>query len=410
MKKTMIIIKKELYRVLGDRKMLFSLYILPALLVIAIYSLMGMMISNMQSDIEEHVSKVAFVNAPESFKSVINALDYEKNAEVDWVSSDKYASSEQEMRDDILAGKLDLMVYFEQNFDGFVADYQQPGDKIPVMKIFYNSTEDYSSQAYSVFVSMVGQSYQSVLLANRFGNMDLLKVYDEETEVIFKEEKANSEFISMLLPYMIVMLLFTGVMSVGVDALAGEKERGTLASMLISPVSRRSIAAGKLISLAILSGLSSLVYSVSMIIAASNMSGGNENMIEMGFGGASFNALQIIELLAIMLALVYMYVGIVGLLATIAKDTKVAGTYISPCYIVVIMCGMLTMFTSGKEVPFYRYLIPVYGNAMAIKDICGNELSMVNFVCSLASTLVIGAILTYGVTKAFDSEKIMFNA
>lgn len=410
MKKTSIIIKKELYRIFGDKKMLFSLFILPAIMVIVIYSLMGRMISNMQSDIKEHVSVVTIVNAPESFKSVADGLGYSESAKIDWVSEEKYEATRQELRDEVLSGDRDLIVYFDSDFENSVKAYEKQGDKIPTLQIFYNSTENYSSQAYSVFTRIVSENYKNSLMAERFGNMDLLTVYNESTENICKEEKANSEFISMLLPYMIVMLLFTGVMSVGVDALAGEKERGTLASMLVSPVSRKNIAAGKLISLAILAGLSSLVYSCSMIVAMSVMSGGDENMINSGFGGASFNALQIIELIAVMLVLVYMYVGVVGLLATIAKDTKVASSYISPCYIVVVVCGMLTMFTSGKEVPFYRYMIPVYGNAMAIKDICGNELSLVNFLCSFGATLVIGIILTFCVTKAFDSEKIMFNA
>lgn len=410
MKKTSIIIKKELYRVFGDKKMLFSLFILPAIMVIAIYGLMGMMISNMQSDIEEHISTVTIVNAPENFKAVTDVVGYDKMAEIDWMTESKFASEEQTLRDMVLAGNKDLVVYFEPEFEIYVKAYENPGDKIPALKVFYNSTENYSSQAYSVFTTAVSQNYQNALLAERFGNMDLLTVFDEQTENICKEEKANAEFVSMILPYMIVMLLFSGVMSVGVDALAGEKERGTLASMLISPVSRKDIAAGKLISLAILSGLSSLIYSFSMVAATSLMSGGNAEMISMGFGGASFNAVQILELVAIMLSLDYLYVGVVGLLATIAKDTKVASTYVSPCYIVVLMCGMLTMFTTGKEVPFYRYMIPVYGNAMAIKDICSNELSALNFAGSVGATLILGIILTIGVTKAFNSEKVMFNA
>lgn len=405
-----IILRKELFRVFGDRKMIFSLFILPAVLVIALYALMGKMIGAMTDDVNEHVSNVVIVNTTPELESIVKATGYESMADIAWVDENFYVSNKATYEDDILNGNLDLLVYLDKDFAAYEAAYKNAGDTIPKIKLAYNSTENYSSQANSIFEAMIMDTYEQTLLSGRFGNLDLLKVFETETQNICKPEKANTEFISMMLPYMIVMLLFSGVMSVGVDALAGEKERGTLASMLLSPAKRKDIVVGKLVSLAIISGLSSLVYSASMIFAIPMMGSSMEEMAGSGFGGVSFSAVQIIELVAIMLALVYLYVGLVGYLAMIAKDTKVASTYISPVYIVVIMAGMLTMFTSGREVPFYRYLIPVYGNAIAIKDLCGNELTTLNFVCSLGGTVLVGVLFTYLITKAFNSEKVMFNA
>lgn len=410
MGKTGFIIKKELFRVFGDRKMIFSLFILPAVIVIGIYSLMGQLIGKMESDITEHVSTVKIVNATDALMDVVALTSYGANAEIEWLDDAQYAKQEADLKNDIVTGNIDLLVVFDKNFEAEANAYEKEGDAMPRVDIFYNSTENYSSQARSVFSSLVLDAYGREILTERFGDYSRLTPFTQNYEVLCKEEKANTEFISMLLPYMIVMLLFAGVMSVGVDALAGEKERGTLSSMLISPVSRAEIATGKLVSLAILSGLSSFVYAGSMIIAVPMMSAGNAELANMGYAGVKFGFVQIIELLALMLALVYLYVGVVGLLSILAKDTKTASTYVSPVYIVVVVCGMMTMFTSGREVPFYRYCIPVYGNALAIKDICGNELSPVNFLCSFGATLLLGIILTFFVKKAFDSEKIMFNA
>ena len=60
-------------------------------------------------------------------------------------------------------------------------------------------------------------------------------------------------------------MLFQGAMGLGVDTITGEKERGTIASMLLSPIKRSQIVFGKLISLGILTALSSVIYTVSVV-------------------------------------------------------------------------------------------------------------------------------------------------
>ncbi len=409
MKGSGIIIRKELKRVFGDRKLVFSLFILPAILVVVIYSLMGVLISSMQKDIAEHTPVTYIVNATDDIKVAVAAQGFDQNADITYLSESQYAAQKSEIEDGMLNGVVDLIVVQDPKFDMKVAAYSKAGDEIPELKIYFNSAENYSTQAYGEF-SKVVDAYRTMLLAERVGNLEMLNVFTQNDEVIVKEEKANSQFISMMLPYLITMMLFAGAMSVGVDAIAGEKERGTLASMLLSPVSRNEIVVGKLVSMALLSGLSAIVYAVAMMIAMPMMGGAMGDMAEEGFGGLSFGIVQALQLLVIMLVMVYLYVAIIGLLAVIAKDVKTASTYISPVYIVVILAGMMTMFNSGKDRPIYHYMIPVYGNALAIGDLCGNELTTPNFIACLAGSAIVAVILTAAVTRAFNSEKIMFNA
>jgi len=410
MKNIKIIMGKELKRVFGDKKLIFSLFILPAILVIGIYSIMGMMISNVSSDIEEHKSRVYIVNASDSVKSIIDANGFSKVADIAYYTEDDFNKNADVIHNEILEETADLFVYFDKDMETKIAAYKNQGDEIPVMKYGYNKTSNYSGAAYSNFNEMVKTPYQQKLLAERLGNIELLNVFTTEEENIVKEAKANAEFISQLLPYMIVMLLFAGAMSIGVDAIAGEKERGTLASMLISPVKRSDIVWGKLFSLMILTGISSIIYSGSMIVAMPMMAQMNGEGMGSMFGGVSFGIVQVIELVAIMLALVFLFVSVIALLATYAKDTKTAQTYISPCYIVVIVAGMLTMFSAGGEIAIEKYAIPIYGNALVIRDICTSEVVLEKFGASLIGTLLIGIICVVAMIKAFNSEKIMFNA
>ena len=408
---TSIILKKELKRVFGDKKLVFSLFILPAIIMIALYGLMGFMMGAMTSDIEDHKNVIYVVNADDKLKSCINSSTIIKD-DIQYLNESDFRAKEADIRDEILNNKSQLVVYVEPDFSSKFSAYSKAGDPIPVIKMYYNSTENYSSNTYSIFYGLVLDNYKTQLLAERIDNLEILNVYDVQDELIEKEEKAKSRFISMMLPYMIVIMLFAGAMSVGVDAIAGEKERGTLASMLLSPVSRGQIVAGKILSLMILSGLSAICYVISMMVAMPVMKalGGGESEMAQGLGGLDLSIVQGLELLAIMLTLVFLFVSLIAFLAVRAKDTKTASTLISPVYIVVMVAGMLTMFMTGADVPTYRYAIPVYGGAIAVKDLCANELTPVNFLASIGGALLLGIIFTVLIKKSFDDEKVMFNA
>ena len=79
--------------------------------------------------------------------------------------------------------------------------------------------------------------------------MDGLTVFtvnsDNPDMVIQDEEKAGGKVLGMMLPYFVTILLFAGAMGIGTDMVAGEKERGTMASLLVSPIKRSSIVLGK---------------------------------------------------------------------------------------------------------------------------------------------------------------------
>lgn len=408
MGKSMIIIKKELARVFGDKKLVFSLFVLPAVLVIGIYGLMGKMVDSMSQDIEEHIATVYVVNAPETVKQIVQATGYDKTAEIYWL--DMITDSRQkELEAHILDGTAELMVTFEAAFEEKVAAYEQAGDAIPAVTIYYNTTGNYSASARSVFKGMVLDVYKEMLLGARLGNLELLTIYEENSVVIVDEDKANGEALAMMLPYLITMLLFAGAMSLCVDAITGEKERGTMASMLLTPIKRRDLVVGKLAALSVLSAISAVVYAVSMIAAMPMMMNSLTDGASMEMN-VSFSPAQIVMLLVIMITLVYLYVAIVSLVSVIAKNAKEASTYVSPLYMLVLILGMITMFQGGQEKADIMFALPVYGSALAIQSLMTNELTFVQFGLTAAGNLLLAVLVTYAITKAFNSEKIMFNA
>ncbi|MGN0375561.1 MAG: ABC transporter permease [Butyrivibrio sp.] len=397
------IISKELSRVLKDKKMIFSMFVLPIILVIGIMGLIGILISNIQTDIEEHVSVIYLMDAPEDFYNIVkNEKGYDINQ-----LQDKEVDA---VKQDIMDGNVDLLIEFPKDFTEQV--YNKDEVKVPQVKTYYNPSEDYSSAARDNFLVNL-EEYRQKLLAEKFGSVEYTMIFtvdsDNEESVIQDDEKAFGKMLGMMVPYFITMLIFASAMGLGIDSIAGEKERGTLASLLLTPVKRAEIVLGKVISLAILSIMSALVYVISMLVVAGvglGSLGGGEIASELAF---SFTPLQALQLVVMIIGIVLMYVSIIGLVAVLAKNIKEAQAYISPVYIIVLVAGMITMYTTDNP-SFGKYLIPLFGASTAFKGIFTRTITAPEFLGAALVTYGVAVALIGITAKAFKSEKIMFNA
>ncbi len=443
MKTVKIVFFKEMRRILFDRKMVFALFIMPVLMMIMIFGLMAVLAVNMLADISGHVSKVYVYQAPEDFKEFLQEeiggdnkssdMLYDaqkmlkeqaeqsmtentaniikqvgqligKDAEITYILSEE---DMEKVKEDILIGEADMMIAFPEDFFNQVRNYKE-GSKVPQIKTFYNPSEDYSSSAKETFSEYL-EKYRRSLLKERVGNLDNVAVFTVDTDnkesVIQDDDKAGGKMLGRILPYMICMLLFAGVMSLGTDTITGEKERGTLAPLLIAPVKRSHIVYGKLMALMALSAMSAMVYGISMLSAFPVFAE------TLKAGGMSFHisGVQAVLLLLLIISLVFVYVAIIAVCAAIAKNMKEASTYLTPAYLLVIALGMMTMFVTG-DTKTSVYIIPLYGSSMALRNVLTQEISNFQVVLAIITNLILGAALAAIVTKCFDNENLMFDA
>lgn len=402
------ILGKELDRVLKDKKMIFSMFILPLILVVGLVGLIGVLIANIAEDVEENVPLVYVIDAPDAFKEILKEtedfeIEYFSSVDMDETSMDEYKSMLKE-------GDLDLIVEYPKDFEEQI--YNKDEIMLPQVKTYYNPSEDYSSAARGNFLVNIEQ-YRMALVAEKFGSIEYTMIFTVDSDnpdlEVQDDSKAFGKMLGMMVPYFITMMIFASAMGLGVDSIAGEKERGTIASLLLSPVNRVEIVLAKVVSLGILSIMSALVYILS--IAGMGVFGigalaGDEIM---GGMSISFSAVQIIELIVLVIGLVILYVSIISFVAVLAKDTKQASSYISPVYIVVLVVGMINMYKMG-EPTMAEYAIPIYGASVAFKGILMGSATLPQFMLTILGTYGMGAIIIWLTTKAFKSEKIMFNA
>lgn len=231
---------KELARVFRDVKMVFSVFFMPVIIMIAVMSLVSNMSMKAEQDVEEHVPVVYVENAPEGFDGFL------KQAETACTLCP--VEDREAVRESIRNGDADLWIEFPENFQEAVSDYQT-GDEIVQVKTYYNPSEEYSRAAYNTISAGVLEMYRQKLLAERVDDMQKLTVFtvnsDNPDMVIQDEQKAGGKVLGTMLPYFVTILLFAGAMGIGTDMVAGEKERGTMASLLVSPIKRRLHCARK---------------------------------------------------------------------------------------------------------------------------------------------------------------------
>lgn len=394
------IFNKEMARIFKDKKMVFSVFLLPVLIMVLILSIVNGLASNMKDDIESHVASVYIMNQPEALGDILDATGAKFKL--------KTIATEKEMKKakkEILDGEADLIVEFPDDFRQAIENYQE-GSKIPQVKTYQNPSEDYSREAADNMDNAL-EAYRQLLLSQRVSDMEQLTVFqintDNDEMYIQDEKKASGKAIGMMLPYFITILLFAGAMGIGTDMIAGEKERGTMASLLVSPIKRSSIVLGKVFSLMTVSGISSLIYVIAMVICAPIMMGSMGGLDNLSL---SLSPQQGIMLGAMLVAISFLYSSIIALISVFAKSTKEASTYVMPAYMLVLIVGLFTMFTSG-ETSQATFFIPFYNNALVLQGILSQEVTMFQYGVTLAETFAIGIILLGVIVKAFESEKVM---
>ncbi|PKM52592.1 MAG: hypothetical protein CVV02_00205 [Firmicutes bacterium HGW-Firmicutes-7] len=401
------IISKELKRVFSDRRLVISTFVIPAISIYVLYSLMGNMMGNVLGDIERHTSIVYVSNAPQSFSNYFDTVKDTYNMEVDFGDYDKNEFTER-----IRSGEVDLLVEFEDQFDAKVASYSD-SNQSPEIMTFSNPSEDYSNEAKNNFVFDILEGYEKEILTDRFGNINYVKAFDvdatNQESAILDEKKAAASGLGMIVPMILAIILFAGAMGIGMDTIAGEKERGTMATLLLTPIPRETIALGKVIGLGIVAIISAACSFGAIIASLPNMlsSFGGEGV---GPIGLSFSILQYVQLFVIMITLVGIYVGLICLISVRARSVKEAGTYMAPIYMIIMIAAFSTMFSKSGGVALYKFAIPVYGSVTAIKEMFSFELSLMEFGVTSGVSIIVTAIIIKLITKTFNDEKVMFNA
>lgn len=383
------IMKKELARFFGDKRMVMTTVLLPGLMIFLMYQFMGSAISEQISQTEENKMKIQAVNLPKS----VEAIAEQGKLTIKEIDGLK----EKEAQELVTSQELDLYLVFPADFDEQVADYDiQSGKEAPAVKIYYNAASNDSMSAYKV-ITQILDGYEGSL-CNKFD----VNPGDEGYNLATEKDTVGSMFSSML-PMLLLIFLYSGCVSVAPESIAGEKERGTIATLLITPVKRSDIAMGKIGALSLIALLSGVSSTLGTILSLPELMQAEEDVSAGVYGLSDYILLAVVILSTVLLMITAM-----SIISAFAKTIKEAQTYVTPLMIVVILVSVTAMFGNGAKEDWYYYLIPLYNSVQCMVGIFSFEAVSSHIMTAVAGNLVVTAAGVFVLARMFHSEKVIF--
>ena len=381
-------IKKELKRVFTDRRMLISL-ILPGVLIFVLYSIMGNFTSQLSSVDPTYEYQVYVENQP----TELDGFNQSEAFNITILTPDM---SDADILKAIENKTVDLYIKFDANFYQDMMNYTVGNGDAPEIQIFYNSTSNESSTIYSYYVSVF--DYYESQLSNKFDiNRETDVSYDQATE-----NDLSIKLITTLLPFLLMTFLFSGAMSVSSESIAGEKERGTIATLLMTPTKRSEIALGKIISLSMITLVSATSSFAGVMLSLPKLLGGANVTVSM-YGAGTY-----ILLFIVIISTVLIYVVLLSIVSAYAKTIKEAASLAIPFMMLNMLIGISSMLGTTSS-SLFAYFIPLYNSVQSITSILSLTVNPGYLAITIGSNLVIVSIGVWILTKMFNSEKIMFN-
>lgn len=389
MREIFVIVKKELKRFFTDKRMIMSL-ILPGVLIFVLYSLMGNFIGKAITPADDYEYVICVENESVTLDGYLSTLGFKYK---------KVNAPREEAEKKLVDKEIDLYVSFSEDFDDAGAD--KAGKNVVIE---YNSAKSESAKIYSAL--------QTVYMQNSVASVDYNYAINAgiENPDMATEEDVVKMILTMFMPFILMVFLVTGSVSVASESIAGEKERGTIATLLVTPVKRECIALGKIIALTVTSLFSSLVSFVGIMASLPNLLQleriGDVTSIDLSVYGAS----TFVGILGIILITVMMFTMIMSVLSAFAKSVKEATQFVTPAMIVVMLASVTSMIGGGKAVTNPAlYLIPIYNCAQCLTMLFSGEFYGLCYLFTILSDalfVVLGVVL---LAKMFNNEKIMLN-
>lgn len=386
MSKILIIVKKELLRILTDKRLCFTTIIMPGLMIFIMYALVGNVMSNTYSTLQNSEYTVVINNVPNDIKELLlkNKISFkEKNKPQNYYMN--------KIRDK----NLDLYIDFDKNFEDNILNGTEKGVQVPSVSIYYNSQSNSSNTGYMLLSSILNEykdCIRNVFYVNS-GN----DLYDLATT-----KDSTGQFVSMILPMLLITMLFSICASVAPDSIAGEKERGTMATLLVTPIKREQLAIGKILGLSIIVVLGGISSFIGAMLSLPFLSIGQD---EIDTSVYSIN--DYLELFIIVISTVLIMISLTAIVSVLARSIKEASSSMAPLTILVALVGISGMYNQNGSNRLIHYIIPLYNSAQCMNEIFLFNGNINHVIITIISNLLYTIILVYILSKLFKNEKII---
>lgn len=378
---------KEGREMLRDKRVRFSAFVMPIVISFMMISLVGVVASSVGKNAQQTIYLVN--NSPE----VSQALQSNPNLKLQTVPTEDAGIAL------IKNGKARLVLEFSER-DSF--------GRVPI-KEMYDPKEDTSQVAKAALEKALQpeiDAYQKQQLSAHGLTKEAIQPFKFVDSPVKVGEGGAGVFVVSLLPYLLIIFTFSGGINFAGDIVAGEKEKSTLETLLISPVPRTDIVLGKFLALCAIclaSGMSSII---SLALAASTKSSGSDVLFS---GGLGFTPKVIGLLIVLILPLVAFFSGMLIAVSSFARNIREAQSYLGLVYMIVLIPAVFSQILGvtdfGKSM--WINFVPVLNTAANIRTLFQGKPSMAGIAESVGVGVVLAAIMLWVAVRLFNREQVL---
>jgi sodium transport system permease protein len=397
-----IVYRKELTEALRDRRTLITTFLVPLLMIPVLGAgFMGVM-SAVIGNAKKEKPKIMIIGGEDS-PGVVDTLRTNPKIQAVPTSGD--------WKNLVVDKKIRAVVEIPPNFQTELAKGQAG-----TVKIYIYGGEMKSEFAAANIESFLKEYRDSVVTERLVTNhlpSELLKPFAVRRQNIAPPEKEAGAILGGIIAYILILMCLNGAMHPAIDLTAGEKERGTMETILSSPVSRTHLVLGKflLVMTASLVTAVLLMFSVSVSSTVLQKSGALNQMVDEGepLPQLSLGPAAAASVIVMAIPLSVLFSAGLFTIALFAKSHKEAQSYIAPLMFLVVIPAISAMLP-GVELTPKLAVVPLLNVSLLCKELITGEYHWNYIILIFVSTCVYAAGALYLAVKMFQRESVLFRS
>jgi sodium transport system permease protein len=394
-----VVYRKELVDSLRDRRTLISMTVVPLLVMPLLTIGMGVLSARLVGEAMKEVPKIMILGGEDSPRV---------RAELEALKDLQTVPAEPDYGAQISNQRIRAAVEIPRRFEAKLA----AGESSTVSIYIYEGElkSGFAADRLLRFFRELRDQTVRDHLASRKLPETLVHPFEIQEKNVAPPEKVGGAVLGGLVPYFVILLSLTGAMYPAMDLTAGEKERGTMETILCSPVSRTHLVMGKFlmvltasVATAVLSIASmALSFGVGKQLLLGVMRGRAESLLQVTVTGKA-----VASILFVVLPLAVFFSAALLAISLFAKSFKEAQSYISPLMVFVVLPAVAALLP-GVELTPALALVPVLNTSLVSKEIISGTYHW-NYIALifLSSCLYAAAAITIAV-KLFQREDVLF--
>lgn len=396
-----LIYKKEILEMLRDKRTLIFSILLPTLIFPVIFFFLGKFTMDKTKEAQEKEISIAFVNV-QQMPGLSELFSNEKGFKKIELDTDDYESA-------ILDKKVDYILEVPTG-----AELPVNAKSQQTVNLYYKG----SSKLNNIMTSRVNKAFDAFNNTQRRELGDVFNLSNENVKAFNKPleiERKNfaskrekiGEMAGPMIAYILILLAVAGAMYPALEIGVGEKERGTLETLLLTPMPKSNIVLAKFSVIFTTSFLSVAVTLLSYLFWTYIFTMGGK-MTGLGFL-SNVSSFDILLVAVLLIPLTSIFASLMLSASIYAKNMKEAQAYMSPIMMLGFM-PVIVAFVPGMELNWKTALIPVTNVALAMKDLIKGTVDYGLISMLLISTLLIAGAMLYFATQFFKKEKVLFRS